>query len=75
MGLVDEDFADVAGIVEQDYVVPEDAVVGGAAEALEILEEQDGIVAVEKAAAGIEDKVGFQAGRKAVSAFVDERWR
>ena len=36
-----------------------------AAEALEIFEEEDGIVAVEKAAAGIEEQIGTQAGWEA----------
>ena len=62
-GLVDEDFADVGGIIEQDHVVEENAVVCGAAESAQVLEEQDGIARLEEFAEEIKRQVHPQAGR------------
>ena len=42
------------------------------AEGLQVFEEEDGIAAVEEAAASVEDEVVAQAGRETVLAFVDD---
>src|SRR5579859_6557010 len=72
MAFVYEDFADVAGIVEEDYIAVQNAVVGGSAEGFQMLEEDDGIAAVEEAAASVEDQVVFEAGREPVWASLDD---
>ena len=54
-------------------MMPEDAVVGGTAKALEIFEQEDGIIAIEEAASGVEQEIRSQAGRKTVFAFLDDR--
>ncbi len=66
-GLVDEDFADVLGLVGEDDPGAEEGVAGGRAEgALEVLEEADGIAELDPRLAGVEGHRVAQAGGQAV---------
>ena len=65
--MVDQDFADEVGMVDEDDVLPaqlvvRDAAVGGG----EVFEEQDGVRRLEEAAAEIEEQIERKAGRIAI---------
>ena len=57
--LVDEDFADVFGVVDEDDGRAEEAVVGdGAEELVEVFEEADGFAELDPGFEGVEERSG-----------------
>jgi len=71
-GFIDEDLANVGGLVEQNNVVKEDFVVGGAAVAAQVLKQQDGIARLEELVEEVEGQIEAQAGRVEVTAMADK---
>ena len=72
-GLIDEDFADVLGVVDEDDVGVEELVLGDVAEGLvEVLEEQDGAADADPGLEGVGGERVFEAGGDVV--FGIRRW-
>src|SRR6266851_791809 len=73
-GLVDEDLADVVGIVDEDDGRAHEAVAGDVAVGPEeVLEEADGVAEFDPGLEGVEGKGVFQAGRHVPGACLGDR--